>query len=138
MNHARQNTTSHYWSEGSLQTNRAIRSFRLSVLPQRGRTATSKYQMRQSHQDSNCRDSRMDKTMRKGAIMTRIYPYMTLLICLALVACAFVWCVGQASHGAYQDGLRAGKASAQATAQTEAYNQGYERGYANAMYEVSA
>ena len=133
MNYARQNTT-HYRSEGSLQDDRTLGKLRLSMLPPRGRVEASQYQMRKPNQDTNRRDSRMDGKMRKGVIMTRISPYLVLLLCSLLVACAFIWCVGQASQSAYQEGLRVGKASAQAAA----YEQGYEKGYASAMYEVSA
>lgn len=71
-------------------------------------------------------------------MLDRLKPYAVLLIGLIFACCIFIYGIGQASQGAYQEGLRAGKASAQATAQTEAYNQGYERGYASALYEVGA
>ena len=135
MNYARQNTT-HYRGKRSLQDDRPLRELHLPMLPPRRRVTPSEYQMRKSHQDTDSRDTRLDSEMRKGVIMTRVSPYLALLICSLLVACAFIWCVGQASQSAYQEGLRAGKSSAQATAQAEAYNQGYERGYASALYEV--
>ena len=47
---------------------------------------------------------------------------------------AVIWGMGQISQNAYQEGVRAGKA----TAQTTAYQDGYEKGYASAIYEVEA
>lgn len=132
------NRATHYRSEGSLQDDRLVREFHLPELPQGRRVTPSKHQMWKANKDTDSRDTRLDSEMRKGSIMTRISPYLVLLLCSLLVVCAFIWCVGQASQSAYQEGLRAGKSSAQATAQTEAYNQGYERGYASALYEVEA
>lgn len=131
MNHARQNITSHYWSEGSLQDNRPIREFHLSVLPPRRRAKTTSYQVRKTDPHNHQRDTCLDRQMCKG-IMARLRPYAALLICAAAIVLAFFYTIGQTSQSAYQDGLRAGKASAQ----TAAYDQGYERGYASAMYEV--
>lgn len=67
-------------------------------------------------------------------MLDRLKPYAVLIAGLLFVICIFIYGIGQASQGAYQEGLRAGKASAQATA----YEQGYEKGYASAMYEVNA
>ena len=66
-------------------------------------------------------------------MLERIKPFAALLICAAAIVFAFVYGIGQASQSAYQEGLRAGKASAQIAS----YDQGYERGYASAMYEVA-
>lgn len=132
MNHARQNITSHYWSEGSLQDNRPIREFHLSVLPPGRRAKTTSYQVRKTHPHNHQRDTSLDRQMCKG-IMARLRPYAALLICAAAIVLAFFYTISQTSQSAYQDGLRAGKASAQ----TAAYDQGYERGYASAMYEVA-
>ena len=132
MNHARQNTTSHYWSEGSLQNNRPIREFHLSVLPPRRRTKTTPYQVRKTNPHNHQRDTCLDRQMCKG-IMARLRPYAALLICAAAIVLAFFYTIGQVSQSSYQEGLRAGKASAQAAA----YDKGYERGYASAMYEVA-
>lgn len=132
MNHARQNITSHYWSEGSLQDNRPIREFHLSVLPSRRRAKTTSYQVRKTDPHNHQRDTCLDRQMFKG-IMARLRPYVALLICAVAIVFAFICSIGQASQSAYQEGLRAGKASAQAVA----YDQGYAKGYASAMYEVA-
>lgn len=132
MNHARQNTTSHYWSEGSLQDNRPIREFHLSGLPPRRRAKTTSYQVRKTHPHNHQRDTSLDRQMCKG-IMVRLRPYVALLICAVTIVFAFIYSIGQASQSSYQEGLRAGKASAQ----TVAYDQGYAKGYASAMYEVA-
>ena len=66
-------------------------------------------------------------------MLERIKPFAALLICAAAIVLAFFYTIGQTSQSAYQEGLRAGKASAQ----TAAYDQGYERGYASAIYEVA-
>lgn len=58
---------------------------------------------------------------------------ITILAFLVGVGIMFIIGIGQASQSAYQEGLRAGKASAQAVA----YDQGYAKGYASAMYEVA-
>lgn len=57
---------------------------------------------------------------------------ITILAFLVGVGIMFIISIGQASQSAYQEGLRAGKASAQVAA----YDQGYEKGYASALYEV--
>ena len=64
--------------------------------------------------------------------MTKQVATIAIFSLLALIA--VIWGMGQISQHAYQDGLRAGKA----TAQDVAYNQGYERGYTSALYEVQA
>lgn len=58
---------------------------------------------------------------------------ITILAFLVGVGIMFIIGIGQASQSAYQEGLRAGKASAQAVA----CDQGYAKGYASAMYEVA-
>ena len=131
MTYASNNTT-HHRSEGSLQDNRPIREFHLSVLPPRRRAKTTSHQIRKTHPHNHQRDTCLDRQMCKG-IMARLRPYAALLICAAAIVLAFFYTIGQTSQSAYQEGLRAGKASAQ----TAAYDQGYERGYASAMYEVA-
>lgn len=66
-------------------------------------------------------------------MLEHVKPFAALLICAVAIVFAFIYSIGQASQSAYQEGLRAGKASAQVAA----YDQGYERGYASAMYEVA-
>ena len=66
-------------------------------------------------------------------MLDRVKPFAALLICAVTIVFAFIYSIGQASQSAYQEGLRAGKASAQAVA----YDQGYAKGYASAMYEVA-
>ena len=133
MNHARQNTTSHYWSEGSLQDNRPIREFHLSVLPPRRRAKTTSHQVRKTDPHNHQRDTRLDRKMCCKGILVNLRPYAALLICAAAIVLTFFYTIGQTSQFAYQEGLRAGKASAQAVA----YDQGYAKGYASAMYEVA-
>lgn len=58
----------------------------------------------------------------------------TILAFLIGVGIMYIIGIGQVSQSSYQEGLRAGKASAQAAA----YDQGYEKGYASALYEVQA
>ena len=67
-------------------------------------------------------------------MLKHLVPYSAVLICAVTAIIVFVVTVGQTSQSAYQEGLRAGKASAQ----TAAYDQGYSRGYASAIYEVGA
>lgn len=65
-------------------------------------------------------------------MLERIKPFAALLVCAVAIVFAFIYSIGQASQSAYQEGLRAGKASAQVAA----YDQGYEKGKASALYEV--
>ena len=65
-------------------------------------------------------------------MLERIKPFAALLICAVAIVFAFIYSIGQASQSSYQEGLRAGKASAQVAA----YDQGYERGYASAEYDL--
>ena len=67
-------------------------------------------------------------------MLERIKPFAALLICAVTIVFAFIYSIGQASQSSYQEGLRAGKASAQVAA----YDQGYERGYASAEYDLKA
>ena len=94
MNYARQNTT-HYRCQRSLQNDRPLGELHLPMLPPRRRTAAPQHKMRKSHQDTYCRDTRLDSEMRKGVIMTRKELRDAAIIVLVMSVIIFpLWACG--------------------------------------------